>query len=57
MLEPLGARYVVVSSRLDERRQNRADIIRRLDVEYAHHLRPLEKSGDVWLYEIIGWPR
>ena len=56
LLEPLGARYVVVHLELMNA-EKRADIIRRLDVEYAHHLRPLEKSGDVWLYEIIAWPR
>ncbi|MEO7132638.1 MAG: glycosyltransferase family 39 protein [Vicinamibacterales bacterium] len=56
LLEPLGARYVVVHLDLMNA-TNRADIIRRLDVEYADHLRPLEKSGDVWLYEIIASPR
>ena len=55
LLEPLGARYVVVHLDLMNA-ENRAAIIRRLDVEYAEQLRPLEKSGDVWLYEII-WSR
>ena len=37
--------------------ENRASIIRRLDVDYLGYLRPLDKSGDVWLYEIVSWPR
>jgi hypothetical protein len=56
MLEPLRARYVVVHLDLMSA-ENRASIVRRLDVEFAHHLRPLEKSGDVWLYEIVDSPR
>ena len=32
-------------------------LIDRLDREYVNYLRPLEKDGDVWLYEIIAWPR
>ncbi len=56
ILEPLGARYVVVHLDLMNA-ENRAGMIRRLDVDFATHLRPLEKSGDVWLYEITGWPR
>jgi hypothetical protein len=55
-LEPLGARYVVVHLDLYDR-ATRDDIIKRLDVDYADYLRPLDKSGDVWLYEIAGWPR
>jgi hypothetical protein len=35
----------------------RADLIQRLDGEYAGNLRPIEKSGDVWLYEIVSWQR
>jgi len=56
VLEPLRARYVVVHLDLMSA-ANRASIIQRLDVEFANFLRPLDKSGDVWLYEIIGWPR
>ncbi|MBA2480998.1 MAG: hypothetical protein H0V44_10060 [Planctomycetes bacterium] len=56
ILEPLGARYVVVHLDLMNA-ENRASMIRRLDTDFAAHLRPLEKSGDVWLYEIIASPR
>jgi hypothetical protein len=35
----------------------REKTIERLDREYVNYLRPIEKGGDVWLYEIIGWPR
>ena len=56
ILEPLGARYVVVHLDLMNA-ENRADMIRRLDVDSLGYLRPLDKSGDVWLYEIVNWPR
>jgi hypothetical protein len=56
ILESLGARYAVIHLELMSP-EARASIIRRLDVEYAHNLRPLEKGGDVWLYEIVSWPR
>ena len=23
----------------------------------SNYLRPIDKDGDVWLYEIVGWPR
>jgi hypothetical protein len=56
ILEPLGARYVVVHLNLIDAR-SRASLSERLDREYVNYLRPLEKDGDVWLYEIIAWPR
>jgi hypothetical protein len=56
ILEPLGARYAVFHLDLMSPAA-RADLVRRLDVDYASYLRPLEKSGDVWLYEIVSWPR
>ena len=56
ILEPLGARYVVVHLDLMNA-ENRASIVRRLDVDYLGYLRPLDKSGDVWLYEIVSWQR
>jgi len=56
ILEPLGARYVVVHLDLMNA-ENRANMIRRLDVDSRGYLRPLDKSGDVWLYEIVNWPR
>ena len=37
--------------------RSRESLIDRLDREYVNYLRPLEKDGDVWLYEIIAWPR
>ena len=46
-----------VPPRLDGADRCATDLIRRLDVEYVNYLRPLEKDGDVWLYEIIAWPR
>jgi hypothetical protein len=56
VLESLGARYAVIHLGLmDGVRRER--VIRGLDFEYANYLRPIEKDGDVWLYEIIGWPR
>ena len=56
ILEPMGARYAVFH--MDMIAPNdRTDLIRRLDVDYAGYLRPLEKDGNVWLYEIVAWPR
>ncbi len=55
-LEALAARYAVFH--LDLRApDDRDSLIRRLDVDYANYLRPLEKDGNVWLYEIVAWPR
>ncbi len=56
ILEPLAARYVVVHLDLMNA-EARDRMVRRLDGDYADYLRPLEKSGDVWLYEIVTWPR
>jgi hypothetical protein len=56
ILEPLGARYVVIHLELMNR-DTRDSMIRRLDVDYVNYLRPLEKDGDVWLFEIVNWPR
>lgn len=56
ILEPMRARYAVFH--LDLMAPNdRTDLIRRLDVDYAGYLRPLLKDGNVWLYEIVAWPR
>ena len=56
ILEPLQARYAVFH--LDLMAPDaRTDLITRLDVDYAGYLRPLEKDGNVWLYEIVAWPR
>jgi hypothetical protein len=56
ILEQRGARYAVVHLNLMNT-QARESIVDRLDREYVNYLRPIEKDGDVWLYEIIGWPR
>lgn len=24
--------------------------------EYAQYFRPLSQEGDIWLFEIVGWP-
>ena len=56
--DPREARRPVcgVPPRPDGRRA-RASLVARLENDYANYLRPLEKDGDVWLYEIIAWPR
>ena len=56
ILEPLGARYAVFHLDLMDPR-TRAKLIERVDVEYKAFLRPIEKDGEVWLFEIVGWPR
>jgi hypothetical protein len=56
ILEPLGARYAVFHLDLMAS-ANRDDLIRRLDGEYLGYLKPIEKDGNVWLYEIVSWPR
>jgi len=56
ILEGMGARYAVFHSEFMAP-DLRDSVKRRLDVDYVNYLRPLEKDGDVWLYEITGWPR
>lgn len=56
MLEPLGARYALFHVNMLAPK-DREDLVRRLDVEYLGYLKPIEKDGDVWLYEIVSWPR
>jgi hypothetical protein len=56
VLEPLGARYAVFHLDLMGP-TDRENLVRRLDSEYLGYLRPLEKDGQVWLYEIVSWPR
>ena len=55
VLERLGARYVVIHLQRYPG-TNRDDITGKLEV-YANYLRPLNKDGDVWLFEIVGWPK
>jgi hypothetical protein len=56
ILEPLRARYALFHVDLMPPTV-REDLVRRLDVDYVNYLRPLSKDGNVWLYEIVGWPR
>jgi hypothetical protein len=56
ILEPLGARYAVFHLDLTPR-DAREPLIERIEVTYRDYLRPIEKDGDVWLFEIVGWPR
>ena len=55
VLERLGARYVVIHLQLYAG-TTRDEITGKLEA-YGHFLRPLSKDGDVWLFEIVGWPR
>jgi hypothetical protein len=56
ILEKLGVRYAVFHLDLTDPR-TREKLIQRLEVDYARYLRPLEKDGEVWLFEIVDWPR
>jgi len=56
ILEKLGARYAVFHLDLMDPR-TREKLIERIDVDYREYLRPIEKDGEVWLFEIVGWPR
>jgi hypothetical protein len=56
ILERSGARYVVAHLNLMGTGARTA-LIDRLEREYVKYLKPIEKDGDVWLYEIIAWPR
>jgi hypothetical protein len=55
ILEKLGARYAVFHLNLMGA-DDRASTVARIENDYVNYLRPLEKDGDVWLYEIIAWP-
>ena len=56
ILEGLGARYAVFHLDLMDPR-TREKLIERVEVDYREYLRPIEKDGEVWLFEIVGWPR
>jgi hypothetical protein len=56
ILEKLGARYAVFHLNLMGA-DDRVSTVARIENDYVNYLRPLEKDGDVWLYEIIAWPR
>jgi hypothetical protein len=55
ILEKLGARYAVFHLNFYDR-VNRPRVLQRIE-EFSPYLRPLAKEGDVWLFEIVGWPR
>ena len=56
ILQPMQARYAVFH--LDLMAPPARDaLIERLDNDYVGYLKPLEKDGSVWLYEIVSWPR
>ncbi|MDP2318037.1 MAG: hypothetical protein Q8O42_01695 [Acidobacteriota bacterium] len=54
VLERLGVRYVVFH--MDRYAGARDEVVGKIEV-FAHYLRPIEKDGEVWLFEIVGWPR
>jgi hypothetical protein len=55
VLERLGARYMVFHMNLYAG-TSRDEIVGKLE-QYTNYLRPLSREGDIWLFEIIGWPR
>jgi len=55
ILQPLGARYAVFHLELMDR-PTRTKLTERVEVSYEEYLRLIEKDGDHWLYEIVGWP-
>ena len=56
ILENIGARYAVFHLNLMAP-EARASLVARLENDYLGYLRLLEKDGDVWLYEIVAFPR
>ena len=56
ILEQLGARYAVFHLDLMGADARKA-LVARIENDYLGYLRPLEKDGDVWLYEIVAWPK
>jgi hypothetical protein len=54
ILGRVGARYAVFHLDLYDRR-SRQRLLERLDT-YRAYLRPLVQEGDVWLFEIVGFP-
>ena len=56
LLERLGARYALFHVDLMAP-EVRTSLVHRLEVDYVNNLRPLSKDGNVWLYEIVSWPR
>jgi len=56
ILEQVQARYAVFHLGLMTQ-PARDGLIKRLDTDYVGFLKPIEKDGNVWLYEIVAWPR
>ena len=56
ILQAMQARYAVFHLDLMAP-PARDELIKRLDNDYVGYLKPLEKDGNVWLYEIVSWPR
>jgi len=54
ILGHVGARYVMFHLGMYDRR-SRERLLERLDT-YRAYLRPLVQEGDVWLFEIVGFP-
>jgi len=55
MLRPMGVRYALFHLRWYSGRSK--DYLRDRIDEYAEYLRPIHVEGDVWLYEIVDYPR
>ncbi|MBI1873390.1 MAG: hypothetical protein HYS05_05800 [Acidobacteria bacterium] len=55
ILAPRGTRYAIFHLNLYDTR-SRLRLMQRLD-QYQPFLRPIFRQGDVWLYEIVDWPR
>jgi hypothetical protein len=55
MLERMRARYAVFHLNYYDRR-SREKLLERIE-RYGEFLAPLSREDEVWLYEIVGWPR
>ena len=55
VLERLGARYVVFHLGRYAG-PSHEEVLGKIEA-FANYLRPIDKTGDVWLFEIVGWPR
>ena len=54
-LQKYGVRFVVMHYNLFGDNRDRLRTL--MQEDYAPYLRPLSTEGDIWLYEITGWPR
>jgi hypothetical protein len=55
ILKKIGARYALFHLDSYDAR-SREKLLTQLK-EYGAYLRPLHTEGELWLYEIVGWPR